>query len=698
MKMSLSLLTKQFITGFIILVLSLANLLVSSAPAFAQTSPSIPSGNYCNSLLQPGSNWRLGENVQIMTVGQYNRVSYNRPVNLEYGLERAPLPNTLRINGLNENNGPQTQPTPSWLRLEQTGSTFSLSGTPPMSEAGKCYLLNLNWNSYRGADGNYIYFLYVAAPSTPPSIPSGPTSSQTPPTIPPENSCSSFLRPGGPGRFGENFQSMLAGQYSRVSYSRAVNLEYGPGRAPLPNTMRLAGVAQLYPQRTEYGQPVPPWIRLEQTGSTFSLSGTPPASEASYCYVLEVRWDTPYVRGDGNSTYVLYVDGGNKPPQVANPIPDRTVVEGQSITPINLSGTFTDPDGDNLSYTVYGLPSGLNFNPGNKTITGIPASGTAGTYSVTVKADDGYGHSVSQSFRITVQSGNRPPSYNNKSLPDLTAGTTTNLPIDLNNFFTDPDGDRLTFSNAVGLPNGLSLGANGQITGTPTAAAAAQAQPIAFSVDVSDGKNPTVTQRLTIKVNPQPNKPPAYNNKPLPDLTAGTTTNLPIDLNNFFTDPEGDRLTFSNAVGLPNGLSLAANGQITGTPTAAAAAQTQPIAFSVDVSDGNNPTVTQRLTIKVNPKPNSAPTRNPNFRLPNLTVGVPINPPIDVSNAFTDPDGDKLTYTIDIIDLPASLTFNPNTNQISGIPRRAGTLDIPITVSDNQNPPVTEEFSLTVAK
>lgn len=194
---------------------------------------------------------------------------------------------------------------------------------------------------------------------------------------------------------------------------------------------------------------------------------------------------------------------------------------------------------------------------------------------------------------------------------------------------------------------------------------------------------------------PQPNSAPTYNNNPLPDLTAGTTTNLPIVLNNFFTDPDGDPLTFSNAFGLPDGLTLA-NGQITGTPTAAAAAQTQPISFGVDVSDRHNPTVTQRLTIRVNAPSNSPPTRNPSFSLPNLTVGVPINPPIDVSNAFRDPDGDALTYSIDLIDLPASLAFDPTTNQITGIPRRAGTLNIPIQVDDRQNPVVTEQFPLTI--
>lgn len=93
----------------------------------------------------------------------------------------------------------------------------------------------------------------------------------------------------------------------------------------------------------------------------------------------------------------------NRQPVVVNRIPDQTATEGQSFSFTIPDNTFSDPDGDALTLSISGLPSGLSFDSNTGKISGIPAEGTGNqTYEVTLTADDGNGGTVSTSFNLTV--------------------------------------------------------------------------------------------------------------------------------------------------------------------------------------------------------------------------------------------------------------------------------------------------------
>ena len=111
----------------------------------------------------------------------------------------------------------------------------------------------------------------------------------------------------------------------------------------------------------------------------------------------------------------------------------------------------------------------------------------------------------------------------------------------------------------------------------------------------------------------------------------------------------------------------------------------------------------------VAPKPNSPPTANskPKFSLPTLTEGQSTKLPIDISKAFTDSDGDPLTYEIESLDLPDGLAFDAANKRIISDPTTPnngpspGTAayspwTIPITANDGHTS-VRENFTLTIA-
>ena len=93
----------------------------------------------------------------------------------------------------------------------------------------------------------------------------------------------------------------------------------------------------------------------------------------------------------------------NLKPVVANPIvAPAAVTYGAAFNFQFPANTFTDPDGDSLTYTATGMPSGITFTGATRTFSGNPSQ--AGVFAVTVFANDGGVPNLiaTNSFTITV--------------------------------------------------------------------------------------------------------------------------------------------------------------------------------------------------------------------------------------------------------------------------------------------------------
>jgi hypothetical protein len=200
-----------------------------------------------------------------------------------------------------------------------------------------------------------------------------------------------------------------------------------------------------------------------------------------------------------------------------------------------------------------------------------------------------------------------------------------------------------SYSVAPALPAGLSIDAtSGQISGTPTAAAA-----VNVTVTALNSSGSTMFQ-LSITVLAPPssfsyNSPQTYvvgiPISPLSPAITGSTT------------------SFSVAPALPAGLSLnAASGQIAGTPTTATS-----VANYLITAQGPGGASTFLLSIAVLiPPPSGLSYPSPRV----FTVGIqiaPLNPTVN---------GNVASYSVTPA-LPAGLTLNPVTGQITGAPSAA---------------------------
>jgi hypothetical protein len=250
-----------------------------------------------------------------------------------------------------------------------------------------------------------------------------------------------------------------------------------------------AGTAQAFtstgtptPTISESGA-LPSGVKFTATGDDGTLSGTPAAGTAG-SYPITVTAANG-VSPDGTLSFTLTVD--QVPSAISGPSSDTYIVNATG------SDTFTATGAPAPTISESGaLPGGVTFDssvPGTGTLSGTPASGTQGTYSLTITASNGVGTATTKTFTLTVVPA---VSITTTSLPDATATVSYSTTL-------AASGGKApyTWSLSSGtLPAGLTLSSGGTISGTPSGPAGTAT----FVVKVTDSASPhgTATQSLSI--------------------------------------------------------------------------------------------------------------------------------------------------------------------------------------------------------
>ena len=140
---------------------------------------------------------------------------------------------------------------------------------------------------------------------------------------------------------------------------------------------------------------------------------------------------------------------GNRAPEVSEEIEDQHIAAPGFMT-LNVSGNFSDPDGDDLSFGATSEPENTAtvsvINGSVLVITGA----AVGTATITVTATDTDAAMITDDFEFTV--GNRAPEA--EEIPDTTVVGGALITLDVSTYFSDLDNDVLTFtaeSNATGI-------------------------------------------------------------------------------------------------------------------------------------------------------------------------------------------------------------------------------------------------------
>jgi len=263
---------------------------------------------------------------------------------------------------------------------------------------------------------------------------------------------------------------------------------------------------------------------------------------------------------------------------------------GVSLNPgatVTIIATLTnDTNNQGVSWTLSG-PGQLSDNTTTSVVYIAPANiSTAAT--ATVTATSVANSSITTTETITL---NAVLTIATTSLPAGTLQTSYNT-------FVDAEGATGTFTWSVtagSLPPGLtfqttSTSTSAEIEGIPTVLGTYK-----FTVQVTDSSGNTVTQALSITINPAP--PLAVATGSLPNGQVGTTYTQALQASS--GTPPYTWSLISNTT-LPIGLSLASNGAISGTPIASGTFN-----FEVQVVDSSTPqqSASANLSITINPGP-----------------------------------------------------------------------------------------------
>ncbi|MBI5716280.1 MAG: putative Ig domain-containing protein [Burkholderiales bacterium] len=219
---------------------------------------------------------------------------------------------------------------------------------------------------------------------------------------------------------------------------------------------------------------------LSIAAGTGVISGTP-TTAGTYSVTVTVNDGRG---GTASATFTWTVTAAaNTPPVITTPAAQSTV-RGTAVT---LAITASDANGDALTYSATGLPTGLAINATTGVISGTPT--TAATTTVTVTVNDGRGGTASATFTWTITApANTPPTITTPPAQSTVRNTAVSLAISA----SDADGDALTYS-ATGLPAGLSIAAStGVISGAPTTAGTST-----VTVTVNDGRGGTASATFT---------------------------------------------------------------------------------------------------------------------------------------------------------------------------------------------------------
>ncbi|MCY3698645.1 MAG: hypothetical protein OXH46_03255 [Gemmatimonadetes bacterium] len=123
------------------------------------------------------------------------------------------------------------------------------------------------------------------------------------------------------------------------------------------------------------------------------------------------------------------------------------------------------------------------------------------------------------------------------AIPAQSVPAGTNATLDLSQFFRDPDGDALTYS----ATSSDTLVAEAAVSGDRLILIALSRGEATAMVTASDGLGGEARQSFSVTV---PNMPPMAEGE-IASRTLVTGSTETLDLSSYFTDPEGDSLTYS---------------------------------------------------------------------------------------------------------------------------------------------------------
>ena len=363
----------------------------------------------------------------------------------------------------------------------------------------------------------------------------------------------------------------------------------------------------------------------------------------------------------------------NRVPAVAEAIGPRTVFLGESAV-VDLSGAFSDPDGDALTFEATSSDTTVvRVRASESEVTLETAS--RGVATVTVTARDPAGGEAGQSFEVTVP--NRGPAVA-EAIGPRTVFLGESAVVDLSGAFSDPDGDALTFEATSSDTTVVRVRASESEVTLETASRGVAT----VTVTARDPAGGEAGQSFEVTV---PNRVPAVA-EAIGPRTVFLGESAVVDLSGAFSDPDGDALTFEATSSDTTVVRVRASESEVTLETASRGVAT----VTVTARDPAGGEAGQSFEVTVpNRVPAVAEAIGPR------TVFLGESAVVDLSGAFSDPDGDSLTFRASSSDtsvVTAAVAAAALT--VQGVSK--GTATVTVTARDGHGGEVAQSMIVTV--
>ena len=371
----------------------------------------------------------------------------------------------------------------------------------------------------------------------------------------------------------------------------------------------------------------------------------------------------------------------NRAPEAVGTIGPRVVERNKSVS-FDVSPYFADPDGDDLAYSATSSSTSrasVEVSGNSVVITG----GRIGRATITVTAHDPDGLTAEQSFEVRVRQRNRAPRPAG-TIPDQTAKEDGTTSVDVSPYFTDADGDALTYgatSSSMSTATVSVSGSTGSIAGESQGTAT-------ITVTAEDPGGLTATARFDVSVQ-EPSRAPQPVGT-IPDATVQLDEEISVDVEPNFTDPDGDDLTYSAA----SSNNTIATVTVSGSTVEVKGHQVGKATITVTARDPGGLTATQSFEVEVEDLPNRAPVVIDQINdLPDATPGEEYR--LTLTRIFEDLDGDPLTYSASSTNTAvAEPEIKGDTIFVATL--ALGSATISVTATDPEGLFATDEFEVTV--
>ena len=228
----------------------------------------------------------------------------------------------------------------------------------------------------------------------------------------------------------------------------------------------------------------------------------------------------------------------NRAPAALGAIPAPPPLDpGASPYQVDVAAYFNDPDGDPLTFAAESSDQDVaTVSTAGSTLSVTPIA--KGTATITVSATDPHNLSASQQFQVTVE--NRAPAAHGAipAPPPLAAGASP-YQVDVAAYFSDPDGDPLTYA----AESSDQIVATVSTAGSTLSVTPAARGTAIITVSATDPHNLSASQQFQVTV--ENRAPTAHGVIPAPPpLDAGPSA-YQVDVAAYFSDPDGTALTYS---------------------------------------------------------------------------------------------------------------------------------------------------------